>query len=625
MGYPLPSELMLAYRSGLLIIKKKDNAVLLNRQLTNQKDKEKAIIVENHVIEAHKHANPHSLKTRTKVIAIIKKRHSYTGKQVPSPSTLRRWYISWLENEMEIYPVIKRVKKTRASRHSVATVELAESIMDRYYLIPQGLNKRQTFFKYKDEHDELFAKGEIEGKSISESRFYELLNELNQLDVTYARYGKDEARKFARCSEGMYVLDFPLQRVEIDAVHIKVGLLDDDTGEFLGTAIVYLAIDVFTRCIAGYSISYGQTPSEISDAVIQLIQHCVTPKTKSAFAQNNWPLTGIPFAFVGDAGKAFKCRVVTNLMAQLKCTHTTTETKSPWRKGFIESYNRGFRSSYASNLPGYTRNNDEDNSDKTIEEIATLTLGEFISTLEVYILDHYHQSPHKGLFLDTPVNVCEEALKECSPRIVADLKKLEMFSGFELEGVIQGCQGIQRNTLYYNSRHLNDLRLAITLHGDKKNPKVLFLYDKNDVSKISVIDDTTGVIFEVPCCDPRVLPGMSLAEFNQKYRSGNKTKTTKVFSKSNWIVTEAIKRKQEGIMLKKIEKAALAKKMREEKQEQKNKQAENKDSQTNDITERATEHVQAEANRHGRNHTGKAVIKDTGRNTNRSLTRPTTK
>lgn len=619
--YPLPSELMLAYRSGYLIIKKKENAILLNKQLTNEKDKEKAKRVENFLVELHQHPNPHSIKTRKKVITITTKRHGYSGKDIPSPSSLRRWYVSWIDNEMEIYPVIKRAKKTRASRHSQETVELAESIIDNYYLIPQGINKRQTFYKYKGEHDELVEKGKIKGKHISESRFYELLNELNQLDVTYARYGKDEARKYAQGSEGKYVLDFPLQRVEIDAVHLKVGLLDDETGEFLGTAIVYLAIDTYTRCIVGYSVSMGKKPSEISDAVIELIKHCVIPKIKSTFAKNNWPLTGIPFAFVGDAGKAFKCRVVTNLMAQLKCTHITTETKSPWRKGFIESFNRTLRSQYASNLPGYTRNNDENKTDQPIEEIATLTLGEFISTLEIYILDHYHQNPHKGLFLDSPANACEEALKECSPKILANLKTLDMFAGVEYEGVIQGGQGIQRNTLYYSSRQLNELRLEITTHGDKKNPKVPFLYDKNDVSKISVIDENTGVLFEVPCCDPRVEPGMSLAEFNHQYRSGSTAKNTNVFTKSNWVVSEAIKRKQEKIMLEKKEKAALAKKKREEKKKQAAEQAE----QTNNVTEAATKHAKSESNRHARNHTNKTVKKDKGRASCSPVNRPVTK
>ena len=617
----IPSDLMGAYRQGFLIIKQKENGLLLGKKLTNQEDKEKAIRVEHYVIENHQHANPHSIKTRRKVIGIIKKRHGYTGKDVPSESSLRRWYVSWIENEMEIYHVIKPAKNTRAKRHSNAVIELAESNIDKLFLVPQGLNRRQTFFKFKEEYDDLKDKDEIEGKIISESRFYEMINELNQLDVTYARYGKDEARKFARFSEGMYVLDFPLQRVEIDAVHLKVGLLDDETGEFLGTAIVYLAIDVYTRCIVGYSVSIGNSPSEISDAVIELIKHCVTPKTKSAFTQNHWPLTGIPYSFVGDAGKAFKCRVATNLMAQLKCTHITTETKCPWKKGVVESLNRGVRTAYASNLPGYTRNNDEDKTDKTIEEIATLTLGEFIATLEIYILDHYHQNPHKGLFNDTPANVCEEALKECSPRIVADLKKLEMFAGVELEGVVQGGQGVQRNNLYYGSRQLNNLRLELATLGDKKNPKVPFLYDKNDVSKISVIDETTGVVFEVPCHDPRVLPGMSLSEFNHQYRSGIKETKTKVFTKSNWVVSEAEKRKREEIMLKKKQKAELAKKKRENKKNQSSEQAE----QTCDITERATEHVKAESTRHARNHTSKTIKPNIGRTTGRPLTRPVTK
>lgn len=617
----IPSDLLSAYRQGFLIIKQKENGLLLGKQLTNQDDKEKAIRVEHYVVELHQHANPHSLKTRKKVKKIINKRHGYTGKNEPSESTLRRWYVSWIDNEMDIYHVVKPVKKTRAKRHSTAVLELAESITDEFFLIPQGLNRRQTYFKFKEEYDALKNKGEIEGRIISESRFYEMLNELNQLDVTYARYGKDEARKFARFSEGMYVLDFPLQRVEIDAVHLKVGLLDDETGEFLGTVIVYLAIDVYTRCIVGYSVSVGNSPSEISDAVIELIKHCVTPKTKSAFTENHWPLTGIPYSFVGDAGKAFKCRVVTNLMAQLKCTHITTETKSPWKKSIVEALNKGVRSGYASNLPGYTRNNDEDKNDKTIEEIATLTLGEFIATLEIYILDHYHQNPHKGLFKDTPANVCEKALKECSPRIVADLKKLEMFAGVELEGVIQGGQGIQRNNLYYGSRQLNNLRLELTTLGDKKNPKVPFLYDKNDVSKISVIDETTGVVFEVPCLDPRVLPGMSLAEFNHQYRSGITATKTKVFTKSNWVVSEAEKRKREEIMLKKKQKADLAKKKREDKKNQSSEQAE----QNCGITERATEHVKAESTRHARNHTGKMKKTDPGLVLIRPLTRPVTK
>jgi hypothetical protein len=175
--------------------------------------------------------------------------------------------------------------------------------------------------------------------------------------------------------------------------------------------------------------------------------------------------------------------------------------------------------------------------------------------------------------------------------------------------------------LYYGSRQLNSLRLELTKLGDKKNPKTPFLYDKNDVSKISVIDENTGVVFDVPCLDPRVLPGMSLAEFNHQYRSGITATKTKVFTKSNWVVSEAEKRKREEIMLKKQQKAALAKKKREDKKKQTSEQVE----QTSDITERATEHVKAESTRHARNHTGKMKKTDPGLILSRPLTRPVTK
>lgn len=619
-GYPLPMELMSAYRNGLLIIKKSENAVLMNKQLTKQEDKEKALRVEHFLVELHQHANPHSNPTREKVIKIIAKRHKYSGKEVPSPSTLRRWYIAWLDNEMDIYPVIKQPKKPRAKRHSEKMIELAEQVMDDYFLVANGLSRRQTYFKYVEIAEEHLGQEGWGNKLISESRFYEMINELNQLDVVYARHGKDEARKFANSSEGKYVLDFPLQRVEFDAIHLKVGLLDDETGEFLGTVIVYLAIDCYTRCIVGYSISYGKKPSEVSDAVIELLKHCVSPKVKSPLAENDWPLTGIPFSIYGDAGSAFKCRAVTSFMAQIKTNHITTETRSPWRKGMSEAFNGTLRKQMASTLPGYTRNNEEHKTDKSIEEIATLTLGEFIACLEVYILDHYHQNPHKGLFLNSPANVCREAMKTCPPpRVVSDLSKLDSFGGFEMTGTIQGGQGIQRKNLYYSSPDLNKLRLKLSKLGEKSNPKVPFLYNKNDVSKISVIDETTGCLLEVPCTDPRVSPDMSLKEFNHKYRSGTKVTRTRVFSHDNPVVSEAMKRKLAEILLAKREAA-------KKKQEAKAKSKSSKKSGSNDksLAERASEQVNTEAGRFAKNHTGKPVKKSSTNRARRTHTRPVT-
>jgi putative transposase len=616
-SYPHPMELVSAYKCGLLIFKVEENVVIANKQFTKEHDKQKARIVEAMVLELHQEANKFSIETQKKVIKRVAKRLNLDLKDIPSPSTLRRWYLSWIENEMDIYPVIRQQKKSRAKRHNHAVVELAEQTIDQYFLVPAGLTRRQTYFKFVELFEEMVGTEDSpidkDTKIISESRFYEMLHDLNQVDVIYSRQGKDQARKFARESQGKYVLDFPLQRVEIDALHLKIGINDDETGEFLGTVIVYLAIDCFTRCIVGYSLSFGTRVAEQAEAVIELIKHCISPKSKSPLADNDWPLTGVPFAFYGDAGKAFNCREVKHFCAQIKCNYVTTETKSPWKKAFVESLNRTIRMQFARVLPGYSRNNEEDKKDKSIEELATLTLGEFINLLEYFILDYYHQNSHRGLYGNSPANECAEALKECSPRLVKDLSKLDLVGGFEHEGVIQGCAGIQKNNLFYQSDVLNNLRLELHKHGAKGNPKVPYLYSVKDVSKITVINELTGELIQVSCNDPRVEPGMSLSEFRSKLGLGSKPSATqKVFSRCNQVVSDALKRKATELLMKNLDK-------REKSSQTKNGEAV---PPVSDVKNHVSEHVEKQKRRTARNHTGRAIQKS--QPAKRNYTRPQT-
>lgn len=607
-SYPHPQELVSAYKNGLLIFKVKENAVLANKQLTREKDKLKAKHLEPLLWSLHERANKHSLRTLKSVI----KSANLPEEFKISPSTLRRNYKTFIENDMDIFPVIKKPKKTRAKRHDMEVIELAEQVIDEHYLVPAGLSKRQTYFKFVELFEEAIQSKESsinhDTTIISESRFYEMLNELNEVDVTYARKGKDEARKFARQSHGQYVLDFPLQRVEIDALHLNLGLLDED-GNFLGTVIVYLAIDCFTRCIVGYSLSFGTSVAEKSEAVIELLKHCISPKSKSPLAENDWPLTGVPFAFFGDAGKAFNCREVKHFAAQIKCNYITTATKSPWKKAFIEALNRSIRG-FARLLPGYSRNNDEDRNEKGVEELATLTLGDFINLLEMFILDYYHQNPHRGLYGNTPANECEEALKSCSPRIVPDLSKLDLIGGFEHTGTIQGCAGIQKNNLFYQSKALNDLRLELHKAGDKGNPKVPFLYSAKDISKITVINELTGELLPVPCTHPLVQTGMNLETFRRKtnkpLRKGQKQK---VYPQGNAVVTEAMRMKA----YRKLEKQRAASSKPKD---------QSKQPSVSNLEQHAKEHIKKQQGRSARNYTDHTVAQMEQRKV--SLTRPQT-
>jgi putative transposase len=614
-SYPHPKTLLSAYKKGKLIIKKREESIVF-QPLTKEEDKKKAEWMEAYLVELHQEANPKSLVTRQKITRRIAKRRGDNEENTPSSSTLYRWYNAWIENELDIVPLVIKPVQQRAKQFAEETIALAEAVIDEVYLKRNGPSVLSAFNEFTSRFHEL----NLEGKCISRSRFYEMIDGINKLDRVRARDGNDAARKFARASNGKYVLDFPLQRVEIDAVHLKVGLLDDVTGEFIGVPILYLAIDVFSRCIVGYSISYGQSPSETTEAVIELLKHCVAPKTKARKAVNEWPLTGAMFAIYGDAGGAFKSKEVTAFLAQIKCHHVTTETKSPWRKGFIESFNKTVRTQMCSTLPGYMRNNGSNTYEKSLEAMATLTLDDFINVLEQFILDHYHQNSHRGLDNDTPANVCEKALEDYCPRIVHDLSKLEIYGGADTSGVIQASKGIQRNNVFYMSNQLRDLYIDLAKSNKRKNPKVDFLYNPKDISKISVIDENKGTMFLVPCIDPRVSAGMSLRELKAMF-SGKKCTEKNLSFIGNTVVSEAIKVKA-ATEKEKADAAREAKKIKQAAEALKASEAKNQTNATSGLDLSPNKHIKDGASRLGQNHTTKKVETKVHQHAPTTVTKP---
>lgn len=530
-----PEKLHKAYRTGQLEIKRREQAVTY-QPLTDDSDIERAEFWLLFLLHHNKKEYKGSDKAIKATIKSVCKKNNISDDDAPSCSTFRRRMNCWVENDYDIIPVIKKQSKKRAPRLPDETIELAEKCIDEYHLKRDGVNKLQTYYAYIKACEDKCIES-----IMSRSQFYNIVNSLNPIDVERCRKGPDAARRLARGNNGSFHTDFPLQYVEIDAIHPKVGLLDDITQEYIGVPIIYLAICRYTRCILAYSMSYGTSPSELSDAVVELIKKCVSPKDKPEHTANGWPLSGVPYAFVGDAGPAFIANNVLNLMAQLKTTYITTETQSPWRKPFIESFNRTLRSQYCDALPGYARWADERNTDKPVKAMAVLTLSDFIKSLDVYLLDHYHQNPHRGLYGDTPADYCKNALEKYSPREVLDMSSLKIVGGNEVEGIIQPSKGIQKNNIYYYSNQLAEYRSSIMTSHNSNNPCVQFLYDRNDISQITVVDDMTDKLFVVEAKHSKVMPGMSLSEFKGTIPKVTKKSVTP-FNQNNTVLTDSLKR-----------------------------------------------------------------------------------
>lgn len=503
-----PNILFKDYAEGDLVLEQPKLPVVY-QPLSKPEHHEAAELIKNYLLPLDTESTPCSRETIKKVIERVAKKHCYVGEQVPSDSKVYRWYGKWVEHSRNIIPlVIKPMKKRKKQIDECVYALAAEVIWDEYMKI-NGRNRLQTIHAYQERHRQEFPKLRM----ISESRFYELFQELNPVDVVLAREGHDAARRLKRTNKDLFVAEFVMERIEIDAVHLKIGILDPETGAFIGSPVVYLAIDVYTRYIVGYSVSFGRGGKELSAAVIECLKHMVSPK-QGIKTKKTWECLGVPRYVACDAGPAFRANVVTSFLAQIKCDHHVTETASPWKKPFIERFNRTLRSQLASKIPGYVgRRADGKQYDQTMEQMATINSDQFIEYLEEYIVDIYHQNPHRGLQGWSPAQAVEEAMKKLRPSIVADQKALEAFGGEEFEPTLQKYSGIQKNNLFYQSDELRNLYNMLASKPGKKNSKVTALYNPHDISQISVIDPDTFELIIVPCTDSSIQEGMYLAQY----------------------------------------------------------------------------------------------------------------
>lgn len=458
--------------------------------------------------ELDSRAHNGSKRTRVSVIDCVSKRINDLAPL--SEGSLYRLRKKWLAANKNVIPLIIKPKLQRKKQIEQVELDLAYGVIDDEYLKRNGTNVNQTYICFKNR----FAaelKDKLKKNCMCKESFYKLIRELEPSEVILAREGKDALRRAARSSKEIIITDRMMQRVEIDAVHLNLGLLDDD-GNYLGTVILYLAIDVHSRYIVGYQLRYGINVAEESAAVIELLKHISLPKKRSGNYQSTWYDLGVPTETFGDAGAAFSSNVVIAFSAMLGSSHTTTQAGSPWKKPFIERFNRTLRSQFATKIPGYFgRRVDGKTLDGTIEQKACVTVADFTKYLEEYICDYYHQSPHKGLNNQTPQQVVESELEYFKRKVIPDVGKVEACTGVERTATIQKRNGIQVNRLSYHSDELQAILNKLSMQGEDR--KVKIIYNVFDISKITVIDPGTMTLVVIPCRDKRIKPGTSLKAY----------------------------------------------------------------------------------------------------------------
>jgi putative transposase len=424
-------------------------------------------------------------------------------KGAPSAITIRRWYAKYQNNSV-LALVPKHSKKGRPSVFHSVMEDLLLDVLNSIYLKPESVPITQVHNELERriiEHNRLRLPSEHLNFA-SESSVRRYINKLDQYEVEKKKSGKHTAdKKFSRATAQPSIGNI-LDRWEIDHTLLDVMIIDSDTGQTVGRPYLTIVIDRYSRMIMAYWIHFSAPNTE---SVLCVIQKAITPKaswlSKYPKVKNDWPAQGLPLRIVPDNAAEFHANNLILAFSEMGIEIMFPPSRCPQMKGAVERFFRTLNTGLIHTLPGTTFSNVKDRGDYPSEARASLTLKNLEAAIIKWIVDIYHQTPHKGLSGQTPMAVWKAMEPTRAIQMPADLDALETILSCRKQVLIHPY-GIQLTNNFYHSDELADLRMQLGV-----GTKVQIRY-RDELGHIWVHNPARNVFFEVPAKDKRLI-GMS--------------------------------------------------------------------------------------------------------------------
>ncbi|RUO36943.1 hypothetical protein CWE13_08850 [Aliidiomarina shirensis] len=528
-----PHQLQSAYIDGeFKILQAKTEFVLCD--ITDPDTKQRSNFISAALEHMHESGHPSSKRVMAEALAIATNRYGMIDGKIPSTSSLKRWYKKWANNGYSIAYILGKAKARRRKQFDERNLELLEKVIEREYLQLHGGSAANAYRCYLREFEQHLPTWERENaenstrtgekitlKPLSHGTFYTHIQKLNAYEVDRARMGVKAANKKHRWVEGSIITQRPLERVEVDAVHLNIAVVSEDASgkRICLRPIVYVAMDVFTRLIVGHIVDFGEkNASENSNAVVKLIKDVCNPLKVGKYTNIPFPLGGMPERIISDSGPAFIASTPKAMLQSAGIGHEVTQKASPWKKPFVERFFSTLKSQCMHSIEGYagvrTRGIE---LDRTLEQMAHLTRDEFQAILEDYILRIYHNNPHKGLDGLTPIEMWESVKDRCPPQMMGDFTEIAKFRGQHEQRKITMPKGVLLKGVYYNCRELQEIGHQLERQCLERSVRIM--YDPLDISEITVINPLTNEMIVTPATSPNIHEGLTLFEFQERKKA----------------------------------------------------------------------------------------------------------
>lgn len=291
------------------------------------------------------------------------------------------------------------------------------------------------------------------------------------------RFGAKAARdRFQPVSAEGLRATRPLEVLQIDHTLIDVIAVDELERLPIGRPWLTLVIDVATRMVAGYYLSFDHP---CATSVALAISHAVLPKNK--YLQDlgidaEWPVQGLPQIIHLDNAKEFHARAL-----ERGCQEhgIRLEYRPPLRPNFGGHIERliGTLMGAVHLLPGTTFSSIKERGDYDSERRAAMTIPELELWLALQVAGVYHHAFHRGL-AGKPIDTWKSSFDYSQTRRPNDVNRFYMdFLPFEPRLIRR--DGIQLFRIHYWDH-------ALTPLAGRSDRPFMIRYDPRDLSRVFV-------------------------------------------------------------------------------------------------------------------------------------------
>jgi len=441
-------------------------------------------------------------------------------------ATVYRWI-----NKYEKYKTVSALSSNREYCGGKGKSRLSESVNTIIDNIIQDkfLNKQE--YPLQDIYDEIVYKcNNVNLTPPSKNTIRNRINDIHPKIIAKNRKGL-KVNETRGMPNKFPDVKMPLDIIQIDHTKVDVILVDEETREPIGRPFITVAIDVYSRMIYGFYISY-EAPSFFS--VGQCILNAILPKDdllKKYNVEGEYPLYGLPRKIHMDNGKDFRSVSLHNFCQEFRIEDIYRPVARPEFGGAVERV-IGTHMQNMKVVNGTTRSNIFEKGKYNSEKEAVMTIAQLEEWYLDLIINHYHKSTHNSLGL-TPEEKFYQGLygvgKEKSipflPSVPADTLKLRMALLPEIKRSVQK-NGITIDYITYFSETLRKWIIPSQYKKLKPNLKseVICRRDPRDISKIYVYDEDIKNYIVVPYADIRK-PKMNLSELREAISEAKKEVT----------------------------------------------------------------------------------------------------